>query len=213
MAAPSKTKPLDGRFPTPAQIRRAFRPYGVKLGELVLFWNDLHHNLSVLFELVVKSPSRKMGMSIWYSTDSDYAQRKMLRAATETANQLTVEQRGDILWIIDKIDDSLRHHRNNALHSPLAFVHDVTQTPRIFVIPNFYTDSPRAKALLARGFDNFKVELEDYISLATVLSDFAEEIGRSVFAPAERPWPKRPLLPHAHRKKSPKEGPRQNTAK
>src|SRR3954470_9699664 len=95
------------RRPSVAQIRKATRPYATSLGELVFAWNDLHENLSKLFELAIKSPLRNMGTSIWHSTDSDFAQRKMLRAAVERASHLLPPQRKDILWILNRIDDTL----------------------------------------------------------------------------------------------------------
>jgi hypothetical protein len=118
-------------WPTEKQLKKAFKPYGINLGELVFIWNDLHHTLSSLFELVVKSPSRKMGVSIWYSTDNDYAQRKKLRAAAQRATQFSESQRGDIVWMIDRIDDTLRHNRNDAIHAPLTFLQSLSDETKI----------------------------------------------------------------------------------
>src|SRR5262249_59933633 len=73
--------------------RRAYRPYGTAIGDLVYMWNSLHHRLAKLFELTIKSANRGTGTAIWYSTDSDYSQRRMLRAAIEKPTQLTDTQR------------------------------------------------------------------------------------------------------------------------
>jgi hypothetical protein len=193
--------------------RKAFRPYAIKLGELVFVWNELHHNLSVLFELVVQSPSRKMGMAIWHSTDSDFAQRKMLRAATERASQLTTSQRDDILWALNRIDESLRHDRNDALHSPFAFLSDVPDMTGLLTVPHPSSDSPRAKSLRAKGLTNLKARFKEHVALATALSDFTAKIGQTILAPAVETWPDRPSLPHAHQKKSRKGSSRQNNTK
>jgi hypothetical protein len=65
-----------------------FQTYAVSLGELAFSSNSLHNHLANLFELVVKSLSQRMGVSTWYSSDSDYAQRKILRATVQGATRL-----------------------------------------------------------------------------------------------------------------------------
>lgn len=198
--------------PTAAQYRRAFRPYGAAIGDLVYSWNSLHQKLAILFELVVKSPSRKMGMAIWYSTDSDFTQRKMLRAAVEKCTQLSAPQRDDITWALNKIDDSLRHNRNDALHSPFVFM---VVGAGFSVIPDFTSDSPRAQSLWrnTRTTLDLKKSLREYNQLCSTLSEFFGSICYSILAPAARKWPDRPALPHAHRKKNRRGSSRQRTAK
>ena len=135
--------------PSASQLRRASRPYAVSVGELAFSWNSLHNHLGNLFELVVKSPSRRMGISIWYSSDSDYAQRKMLRAAVQVATQLTAEQRKDICWALDRIDDTLRHSRNDAIHAPLTFIQSLNDMSIKMVLD--MGDHPRARSLWTRA--------------------------------------------------------------
>lgn len=205
-------KPPD-TWSSAKQLRRAFKPYGLNLGELVFIWNKLHQNLSVLFELVVKSPSRKMGVSIWHSTDNDYAQRRMLRAAAQVATQLTPAHREDILWVLDRIDDTLRHNRNDAIHAPLTFIQGLSEAAKISVIPDPGSDSPRAKSLWKKGFNDLNEYLEENIALASILSDFAGDMFDAILNPSGRTWPDRPDLPQAHRKKSRKRSSRPNAAK
>jgi hypothetical protein len=199
-------------WPTGKQLNRAFNPYAANLGELVFHWNSLHNELSHLFELVIKSPVRKMGVSIWHSTDSDFAQRKMLRAATEIASHLSKPQREDILWVLNRIEDGLRHNRNDALHAPLIVIMDYALT-KITVVPDPNSDSPRARALIKKGFDNLNEFLRENIELANLLELFSNGMFQAILNPSERAWPQRPALPHAHRKKSPKGSSRQNSAK
>jgi len=188
--------------PSATQLRRAFRPYAISLGELAFSWNSLHSHLADLFELVVKSPSRRMGVSIWYSSDSDYAQRKMLRAAIEAASQFTAQQRADIRWVLDRIDEALRHSRNDAVHSPLTFIQSLDDISIIRVIPDM-SDNPRARSLWAkaRSFEDLNVLFKEAKALADVLDDYVTGIFRAILNPSERSWPTRPKLPNAHRKK------------
>ena len=112
--------------------KAALRPLTAELGYLAIAWNQLHHNLSLLFTLLVRSTDQFVANAVWYSTDSDFTQRKMLRAVVELdekvpgiSKRLPALQRDEILWILDQIDDPLRHKRNNALHSPLVMMHAV----------------------------------------------------------------------------------------
>jgi hypothetical protein len=111
--------------PTPRQAKAVLRPYAVELGYLAATWNQLHHNLSSLFTLLLKSKNERFAQVIWHATDSDFTQRKMLRAIIETDKKLLPMARtlqpthaAEILWILDQIDEKLRHKRNNALHAP-----------------------------------------------------------------------------------------------
>src|SRR5687767_13110037 len=121
MISISKVKRLRQQGRWDAKARKALRPYAVTLGELVFAWNRLHHNLAILFDLTVKSPSPELSLAVWYSTDNDASQRKMLQVAAAKAAQFTKDQRADIGWVLSQIDDSLRHKRNNSTHAPLAF--------------------------------------------------------------------------------------------
>ena len=199
--------------PPEEQYREAFSPYAAAIGELVFAWNALHDNLAKLFELVVASRSREMGMAIWFSTDSDYSQRKMLRAAVNNASQLTKAQVDDIVWMLNKIEGDLRHNRNDAIHSPFAFVHGIPGDTAIFVIPAFMSNSPRARSLSRNAGHDLKKYLEEQTQLADALAEFVRKICNSILAPVIHSWPEKPKLPHAHRKKSREGSSRQNIAK
>jgi hypothetical protein len=205
--------------PSRDQLRKAGQPYAAALGELIIAWNDLHETLSFLFELAIKSSSRQMGISIWHSTENDYAQRKMLRAAVEQATHFTEDQREDMLWVLDRIDNTLRHSRNDMIHSPVSFIQGLTDEgpsdESIVVVPGT-SDNPRAKALWARAarpgakalwttVGNLKSHFDETRRLAEVLDDFAMDMFRTILNPSEWSWPKRPALPQAHRKKGGKD--------
>ena len=41
-------------YPSMRQLKKAFKPYAVELGQLIFAWNSLHDKLSFLFELAIK---------------------------------------------------------------------------------------------------------------------------------------------------------------
>lgn len=195
---------------TQDEFKIVFRPYGEALGFLVYIWNRLHDNLYQLFEAVLQCDPA-VTQAIWYSTDSDFAQRKMLHAATKKAGHLSKRARESILWILDRIDDRLRHDRNNALHSPLSFLHSTDgDAHTMWVESSIWSASPRAKSL--RGKDLLK-EFKEYSDFADALSIYADRLQAHI--PLHNPpsWPERPQLPHAPRKKGPKGSSRQSSAK
>jgi hypothetical protein len=160
-----------------------------------------------LFELVVNSQSREMGWAIWFSTDSDHTQRNMLRASVSRAAQFSGPQKEGILWALNKIDDSLRHHRNDAIHAPLIFVHgdprgDLNDSMHISVISDLTSANPRAKSLWKNSGPDLRKWLRDQTRLAESLDGYLHKICNSIIAPTLHSWPDKPKLPHAHQKKS-----------
>jgi hypothetical protein len=206
---PSDEVPLE-------KAEDVFKPYGTEIGHLVFNWNRLHDNLANLFEFIVGSPSKGVATSIWYSTDSDFAQRKMLRAATEKSLHISSRQRESIIWLLNQIDDSLRHKRNDALHSPLAVVTgDYGEGETTWIIPDPGSGSPRAHSLLKseRTHLNLMGELKEYGQLSNTLATYAYAMFRAFVNPTSHAWPDKPKLPHAHRTKSRKESSRRNNDK
>jgi hypothetical protein len=130
MGPDGKTYPY--KYPSPRQIKAAFRPFAHELGYLAIVWNQLHDNLLTIFIEVLIPTDDFAAKAIWYSTDSDFQQRKMLRALIELDTQtlflddrepkLKSFQREAIFWVLDQIEKPLRHQRNNALHAPLMLI-------------------------------------------------------------------------------------------
>jgi hypothetical protein len=186
--------------------KAAFRPYAVELGQLAIAWNQLHHNLALLFKLLLRAESDVAAGAIWYATDNDFTQRKMLRAIVETdqnsppaMQKILPAHREEILWILDQTDSSLRHKRNNALHAPLMLLRGVyDDAVRSWVEAHFNPQNPRARPL--RGKDLIE-EFRDYTALADVLGSYANVIWHTITFSAVHPLPERPLLPEAHKKK------------
>lgn len=192
----------DGRrFPikpfTPKQFRKTFAPYGAAIGYIAFSWNRLHDNLSVLFNCIVSSPSPGLGQAVWFSLDSDFSQRLMLKAALKLAVQLSNEQRDDVSWVMTQIDDSLRHKRNDALHAPLIVVRGIRDDALAsWIEANINSKSPRAKALLNKDLMD---EFTEYGVFADGLATYVGAMANYLRDPARNAWPKKPKLPHAHR--------------
>ena len=79
----SEGKQYPVKVLTPRASKAILRPYAVELGFLASAWNQLHHNLSSLFTLLLRSKNESFAQAIWHGTDSDFAQRQMLRAIIE----------------------------------------------------------------------------------------------------------------------------------
>jgi hypothetical protein len=195
------------KFFSDSQVKREFRPYSNELGYMVVAWNQLHHNLSTLFNFLVKSEDEFVANALWFSTDNDFTQRKMLRAVIELDTQVLPQHRKpldpvprrEILWILDQIDNKLRHKRNNAIHAPLMLVRGVyDDAVRSWVEAFLSPQNPRASAL--RGKDLIE-EFRDCTELAQVLARYASRIWHVLTTVPQQPWPDRPPLPEAHKKK------------
>lgn len=195
---------------TASTMKTALRPYAAELGLLANAWNSLHRNLSFLFWILLRAPNPYAGHAIWHSADSDIVQRKMLRALIEADDypvppeypkKLSSEQMGDLLYILDEIDRSLRHKRNNAIHAPLFIMSGVHHgAVRRWAEADFNPQNPRARPLrgkdLIEEFRNYTAELERLSGYANAmwLALNPEHGGR--FS-----WPKKPPALQAHKKK------------
>ena len=156
-------------------------------------------------------------MAVWQSVDNDHAQRRMLWSLTTApSSSLTEGQINAIQCVLNEINNSLRHKRNNALHAPLMFttaiVDDAVNT---FIEPNVWTPNTKAKALrdsvakrngLKRTFDPTDLieELKWYGAIAAALSDYIAGVGLT-FDDPEHALPGTLKLPQPPPAKSHKE--------
>lgn len=199
-------KVYHAKMLTPATTKALLRPYITELGYLAAAWNQLQHNLSSLFTLLVAGGKDPIGQAVWHAAESDFVQRKMLRAFVEvdqsllfTQRALLAQQAKEILWILDQIDGNLRHKRNNAIHAPLMTITGVWDgAVRHRVEAHFNPHNPRAKPLRGK---NLRDEFKDYAAHANMLSAYAVRIWQALHDPEHAPWPNRPSVPQAHKKK------------
>lgn len=193
---------------TASTARDALRPYYAELGRLANAWNQLHHNLSSMFTLILRCPNAWVGQALWHSLDSDIMQRKMFRAVVTAEKSvlpahrmLTASQADDILDVLNEIDNNLRHRRNNAIHAPLVVMSGVHRgAVRHWAEASLNMQNPRAKPL--QGKDLIQ-EFRRYSEDAEKLMRYTNQmwLALSPYVPEPPAWPSRPPSPQAHNKK------------
>ncbi len=98
---PKLPSPTDAE----AEIEKIWEPYISALGRVAHSWNHLQDALGHLF-IVIANLDNTTGFAIWYSTQDDRAQRRMLRAAIEKLLDEDLDQyptaKDDLLWITDE---------------------------------------------------------------------------------------------------------------
>ena len=167
--------------------------YAKEIGSITILWNQLHDNLANIlgFLLPSQNPLDFIAQSMWYSTTSDHAQRKMLRAAIDAHSGIEPDAKTKLIWLLDKVDNFLADKRNDALHTP--FITGLSEDSRshLLLANHEFTQSPRAKKL--RDKDLLK-EFKWYANYASALAVYAKYLEQALIA--GRPLPDKPDLPH-----------------
>jgi hypothetical protein len=174
-------------------------PYLHELALVVAAWNELHLELSQLFCTVAGIREMLTGLRIWHSTDSDRAQRKLLREALhgDLQHLPRVKEKGklfadkakrEVKFILDKVD-GISGPRNDAIHSPYLFE---SNGEEITMCAFDFFQSPRAKALSGK---DLLVEFQRQRGIANTLSAYSQGIRLALYLSPEPPWPARPKLP------------------
>jgi hypothetical protein len=196
-------KEYQHKLLTTSTAKAAMRPYAAELGLLANAWNNLQTNLSSLFTLFLGAKNPYAAMAIWYSADSDVVQRNMLRALIRAEGMylpppykvsFTADQAQDIFYILDEIDQKLRHKRNNAIHAPLMIITGVHgEKVRNWAEPHFNEQNPRATPL--RGKDLIE-EFRNYTAQIERLSKYAFQMWQALnpLYGGRTAWPERPPL-------------------
>jgi hypothetical protein len=185
--------------------QRIFRPYEQAIGHVSVEWNRLQEHLGIIFARMFLTVSI-VPRAIWHSTQSDRAQREMLRAALDAAAVEHLFGRNqaveDIKWLLNEAH-KLAERRNNALHAPYVIIADDQGTR---FAPMDFSGNPRAAKLVKK---DLLIEFAWYADCARVLSDYAFAVQYALALP-HQPWPGRPALPVLQQKKSrPNPQPRQ----
>jgi hypothetical protein len=195
------------KAPSYEERRKIIEPYLIATGELVYAWNQLHEELAGLFWRITGIKNGAIPFAIWHSTPSDHGQRAMLKAAAKVALAKNEAALKEVLWLLDRIDKSLRHKRNDAIHAPVVLVTDDKGT---IIAPRDMTNNPRALAL--RGKEILK-EITWYRETAEALRAFCWQLRMALRPGGSHPLPKRPDMPHLGTQKVPKDTHRGNTQK
>jgi hypothetical protein len=179
------------RMPTEEERETAFAAYALAVGRVAYAWNFLHGALGQLFVLV-NGAERQIALAVWYSTESDRGQRRMLQAAAEASTDdrwpIAVKAKGDIEWMV-KETNKLAEHRNTAVHAAAALHVGVDG---VEMGPNFWNGSPRAARLLGK---KLLAEFEWCEQCVREMTWFVNKAETALAFPETYPWPERPDLP------------------
>ena len=105
------------------RAKAVLRPYSAELGCLAIAWNQLRCHLMALFAMLSEPQDSTSAKAVLYSLGNDFSQRRLLRALLDidankllpAVRKLSTTQTKEILWLLNQIDEGLRHKRNNAL--------------------------------------------------------------------------------------------------
>lgn len=202
-ASMARGEPKKGVSILGVHMRKPLEDYLVAVGQVAFHWNDLHEALGLVFVQLVGT-SRKVGLGIWYATQSDRAQRDMLSAALRGREgddpPWTPHARAsaDIGWVINEIKTHLAERRNNAIHAPAEMHLIVGEAEKKVLLsdafeigPSYYYGNPRATKLKGKALIE---EFDWYSATALTLAQFTRDMTAALSTP-DVPWPKRPRLP------------------
>ncbi len=187
-------QPRIVKVPTDEQIKVAFEAYTLAVGKVAHAWNYLHERLGQLFALLTGA-DRGIALAVWYSTDNDRAQRKMLRAAIAAA----APQRWasipkavtDLTWLLDRADE-VSEHRNNAIHAPSSLYIGGSEDGGSEMGASYFHGNPRAKKLIGKRLIS---EFDWCERFTETLSRFAQATESAIAFPSQYPWPALPRKP------------------
>ena len=196
-----------GGWPSDEERKAAFEAYTLAVGKVAHAWNYLHEKLGQLF-VVVSGADRKIALAIWYSTDSDRAQRLMLRAAVAASGKdrwpSALLAPDDLKWLLDRADE-LAEQRNNVIHAPCSLYISPGTPVRSELGASFLHGHPRARKLMGK---KLLVEFDWCERFAETLSDFTQRVETGLAFSERYPWPERPRLPTRGLKSDPQALPR-----
>lgn len=201
-------EPRVVRMPTLEEQRTIQEAYAGAVGRVAHIWNYLQEDLGRLFVMFLGVSDPRNGWAVWYSTDSDRAQQRMLRdilpsalAAEKWSKRPKVED--DLAWLLTETS-SLADKRNSAIHAPTIMMIGGGRDGGTAMASNPLSGHPRAKRLA--GMDLME-ELEWYEQWGETLVKFARAIQNALID-GEKPWPDRPRRPARTPKKDHREADR-----
>jgi hypothetical protein len=197
-SAPTRLVPI----PPDSEIAATFLAYAAAVGRVAHAWNYLQERLAQIF-VSVTAADRSIALAIWYSTENDRAQRKMLEAAITVSpgdrwKLVSSEVKNDLKWLLDRANE-LAEERNNAIHAPCSLV--IADNTPVIGAP-YYAANPRARKLIGR---TLLTEFEWCEQSAETLTRYADMITTALNYPSHYTWPERPRLPTRGPKKTPQD--------
>lgn len=165
--------------------------HALKTGLAISKWNQLQDFFGRVFAEIVSPKNHRLALAIWYSQESDRAQRKMLKAATKSLFGAEAKLHLEIKWLCDRADD-LAEGRNNVVHVSYSIAHELTDDS-VTLKPrgtgsHWRADTMNDKDVLA--------ELDKIVRDCEILCRYIFLLMPFVVNPAvDAEWPNRPKLP------------------
>ncbi len=187
------------KTPSDREAERIFKPYAIEIGKLVYSWNRLQERLARLFVLVCGRTDYRIAAAVWYSSNSDLSQRKMLAAVAEITKFKNSKAQAEITWLVGHINNTLADKRNDVIHTPFVLLTNALGTT---LSSDLISENPRARKLLKK---ELLKEFAWYQRTAEVLSIYVTQIHTAIAMPEQNAWPDRPLLPTLGQEPTPKD--------
>lgn len=192
MSAKAK-RPIIVRMPSVKKQRAIAEGYALAVGKVAHIWNLLQEDLGRIFALVLNASDERAAFAVWYSTDSDRAQQRMLRDVVSLGLSRWPRHataRDDLIWLLKEVS-ALADHRNNAIHAPAVMMIGGGEagSTAMRTVPAF--GHPRANRLVGK---DLLEEFDWYERWGETLTTFARQIWNAMAAD-NNPWPKRPQRP------------------
>jgi hypothetical protein len=186
----TKPKTPTIRRNIPSEMRGPLRSHATVIGELVWASNFSHGAFEILFSHVVNHANFQMGWAVWHTATSDNGQLKMLVAATEASERLSVKMRAKILWAAGKAL-KLGELRNDAVHSATVVI---TTTKPAKIVPSSIGTRPTRYEKLERMADlkkQFRLVKGDLLQVSQYVHALWTHLAGFDSLP---PLPRRPQL-------------------
>ncbi len=189
-------RPRVPKFPSLKVQKAVFDAYYSAVGRVAVNCNQVQEALGTIFaDVASPAPDKRVAFAVWYSSDSDRAQQRMLLDAVKVGGLdrwlKRPKAKDDLLWLLAEAG-SLLDHRNNAIHAPISFFPGGGKGGSTIITPLAWPGHPRAKRLLDVG--DLVEEFSWIAKWADVLTSFARTIW-SALAASNNPWPDRPKRP------------------
>jgi hypothetical protein len=186
-------------IPHDEYLKEAFKPYIAAVGSAMHRWNEMQEAFGQLFATVT-CIGRSVALAVWYSTDSDRAQRNMLRAALSATpddkwtGRLSAAKKS-LIWALDRADE-VADRRNDAAHAPCSLA---LLNGDLIAIAAYFHGNPRALKLKDH---DVVAEFEWCGATAKILQEFVAKGDSALRFPANGwPFPDTPQLPNRPHKR------------
>jgi hypothetical protein len=174
-----------------SEVAKMAEKHALRTGAALSAWNLLQDTFGSLFSEMVAPTNHALALAIWYSQQSDKAQRDMLKAASKVLYGEDARIYKEMKWAC-KSADLLGQKRNNVVHVGYSIDLDRTLTS-VRVIPRGTGSYSRADAMSDKDIFEELTKVEKYckdlFQFVLMLAPFV------VYPDLQDTWPVRPEMP------------------